>query len=56
VTEKTDYSPVVEESAGEAHRERARRMWMPFLAGAYGFWLYALLLAGIVILLVIWLA
>jgi hypothetical protein len=55
VTEKTDYSPVVQESAGEAHRERARRKWLPYLVGAHAFWIYALALAAI-ILLVIWLA
>ena len=55
MSEKTDYSPIVEESAGEAHRERARRKWLPFLVGAHVFWIYALVLAAIV-LLVIWLA
>ena len=55
MTQKTDYSPVVEESAGEAHKERARRKWLPFLVGAHAFWIYALVLAGIV-LLFLWLA
>ena len=55
MTEKRDYSPVVEEPAGEAHKERARRKWLPFLVGAHAFWIYALALAAIV-LLVIWLS
>jgi hypothetical protein len=53
VTEKTDYSPVVEE-AGEAEKSRERRKWGAVLGGAHVFWIYALVLAGI-ILLVIWL-
>ena len=54
MTEKTDYSPVVDE-AGEAEKRRERRKWHAFLWGAHAFWIYALVLAGI-ILLVIWLA
>jgi hypothetical protein len=53
VTEKSDYSPVVEE-AGEAEKSRERRKWGAVLGGAHVFWIYALVLAGI-ILLVIWL-
>jgi hypothetical protein len=54
VTEKTDYSPVVEET-GDAEKRRERRKWEAFLWGAHAFWVYALVLAGIV-LLVLWLA
>jgi hypothetical protein len=53
VTDKTDYSPVVDES-GEAQKRRGRRKWAAFLTGAQAFWIYAVVLAGI-ILLVIWL-
>ena len=54
VTEKTDYSPVVEKT-GDAEKRRERRKWDTFLWGAHAFWIYALVLAGIV-LLVLWLA
>jgi hypothetical protein len=54
VTDKTDYSPVVEET-GDAEKRRERRKWEAFLLGVHAFWIYALLLAGIVVL-VIWLA
>jgi hypothetical protein len=53
VTEKTDYSPVVEESGG-AEKRREQRKWEASLWGAHAFWIYALVLAGIV-LLVLWL-
>jgi len=53
MTEKTDYSPVVEE-AGEAEKARERRKWGAVLGGAHLFWIYALVLAGIIVL-VIWL-
>jgi hypothetical protein len=53
VTDKTDYSPVVDET-GEAQKRRERRKWSAFLTGAHAFWIYALVLAAIV-LLVIWL-
>jgi hypothetical protein len=48
--ERSDYSPAVEE-AGAAEKRRERRKWGAFLAGANLFWLYALILAGIVVLL-----
>jgi hypothetical protein len=48
--ETTDYSSVVEE-AGEAEKRRERRKWGALLGGAHLFWLYALLLAGIVLIL-----
>jgi cell division septal protein FtsQ len=50
VVQKTDYSPVVEET-GEAEKRRERRKWGAFLAGAHLFWLYALLLAAVVLIL-----
>jgi hypothetical protein len=50
MAEKADYSPVVEE-AGEAEKRRERRKWGALLGGAHLFWLYALLLAGIVLIL-----
>jgi len=52
--DKSDYSPVVEET-GDAEKRRERRKWEAFLWGAHAFWIYALVLAGIV-LLVLWLA
>ena len=48
--EQTDYSPVVEE-AGPAEKRRERRKWAALLGGAQLFWLYALVLAGIVLIL-----
>ena len=54
MTDKSDYSPVVEET-GDAEKRRERRKWEAFLWGAHAFWIYALLLGGIV-LLVLWLA
>jgi cell division septal protein FtsQ len=48
--DKTDYSPVVE-PAGEAEKRRERRKWAALLGGAHLFWLYALVLAGIVLVL-----
>ena len=53
VAEKTDYSPV-DERAGEAEKRRERRKFWAVFGGAHLFWLYAVLVAGIV-LLVIWL-
>ena len=54
MTDKSDYSPVVEET-DDAEKRREGRKWKAFLWGAHAFWIYALLLAGIV-LLVLWLA
>ena len=54
MSEKADYSPVVDE-AGEAQKRRERRKWAAFFTGANAFWIYALVLAAIV-LLVLWLA
>jgi predicted nucleic acid-binding Zn ribbon protein len=44
------HSPVVEE-AGDAEKRRQRRKWATLLGGAHLFWIYALILAGIVVLL-----
>jgi hypothetical protein len=49
--EKTAYSPVVEE-AGEAEERRARRKWGALLGGAHLFWIYAVALAAIILLVV----
>jgi uncharacterized iron-regulated membrane protein len=48
--DKTDYSPVIQE-AGEAEKRRARRKWWALLGGAHLFWIYALILTGIVVVL-----
>jgi hypothetical protein len=53
VAQKTDYSPV-EEPAGEAEKRRQRRKFWAIFGGAHIFWLYAVVVAGVV-LLVIWL-
>ena len=50
VEEKTDYSPVVEET-GAAEKRRERRKWGAFLAGAHLFWIYALVLGMILAIL-----
>ena len=52
--EKRDYSPVVDER-GDAETRRQRRFARALFLGAHTFWIYALLLAGL-ILLVIYLA
>jgi hypothetical protein len=51
MAEKTDYSPVIEES-GDAEERRERRKWSTLLGGAHAFWIYALLLAGIILLFI----
>jgi hypothetical protein len=51
MTEKTDYSPVVDE-AGEAEKSRERRKWGAVLGGAHVFWVYAVVLAGIILLVI----
>jgi cell division septal protein FtsQ len=51
MAEKTDYSPVVEEG-GEAEKRRERRKWRALLAGAHVFWIYAAILAGIILLVI----
>ena len=50
VAEKTDYSPLIEE-AGDAEKRRQRRKMGDLLGGAHLFWINALILAGIVVLL-----
>jgi hypothetical protein len=47
VEDKTDYSPVVEET-GDAEKRRERRKWSAFLGGAHAFWIYAVILGAIV--------
>ncbi|HEU4448895.1 MAG TPA: hypothetical protein VFR63_02780 [Gaiellaceae bacterium] len=51
MTEKSDYSPVVEQ-APEPERRREGRFAKTFLLGAHAFWLYALLLAGVIVLVI----
>jgi hypothetical protein len=51
VADKRDYSPVVEES-GEAQKRRERRKWGALLGGAHIFWIYAAILAGIILLVI----
>jgi hypothetical protein len=51
VADKTDYSPVVEE-AGEAEKRRARRKLWAVLGGAHLFWVYAIVLAAVIILVI----
>jgi hypothetical protein len=51
MADKTDYSPVVEE-APEAEKRRERRLWAPFITGAWSFLIYAAVLAGIILLVV----
>ena len=50
MAEKTDYSPLIEED-GDAEKRRQGRKWATLLGGAHLFWIYALILAGIVVLL-----
>jgi hypothetical protein len=51
MADKTDYSPVVED-AGDAERRREHRKWWAVLGGAHVFWIYALVLAGIILLVI----
>jgi hypothetical protein len=51
MAEKTDYSPVVE-AAGDAEKRRERRKWGALLTGAHVFWIYAAILAGIILLVI----
>jgi hypothetical protein len=51
MVEKTDYSPVVEES-GKAQKRRERRKWKALLAGAHAFWVDAAILTGIILLVI----
>jgi hypothetical protein len=54
MAEKTDYSPYDEPVTGEAEKHRRRRMFWGIFGAAHIFWLYAVVLAAIVVLL-IWL-
>ncbi len=47
--EKTDYSPVTER-APEAEERRERRTWTTFIWGFHAFWIYAVVVAGIILL------
>ena len=49
--EKTDYSPV-REPMPAPEQKRERRLARAFLLGAHGFWIYAVLLAAVVILVI----
>jgi choline-glycine betaine transporter len=49
--EKTDYSPVTEH-APEAEAKRERRTWTAFVWGVHAFWIYALVVAGIILLVI----
>jgi hypothetical protein len=51
MADKTDYSPVVDE-AGDAEKRRERRKWGALLTGAHVFWIYAAILAGIILLVI----
>jgi hypothetical protein len=51
MAEKTDYSPVVDE-AGEAEKARERRKWAAVLGGAHVFWIYAVALAAVILLVI----
>jgi hypothetical protein len=53
VSDKTDYSPV-REPAPTAEQQHERRQARTFLTGVWSFWVYALVLAGVVAL-VMWL-
>ncbi|HSK14675.1 MAG TPA: hypothetical protein VK915_00765 [Gaiellaceae bacterium] len=53
MAEKTDYSPV-RERAPAPEQKRERRLTKAFVLGAHAFWLYALVVAGVIALL-IWL-
>ena len=51
MADKTDYSPVVEEGR-KAQKRREWRKWGALLAGAHLFWIYAAILAGIILLVI----
>jgi hypothetical protein len=53
MAEKTDYSPV-REQVPEPEKRRERRFARAFVFGAHAFWIYALVLAAVIVLL-IWL-
>jgi hypothetical protein len=49
--DKTDYSPV-REPMPEAEQRHERRLARAFVFGAHTFWIYAMLLAGVIILVI----
>jgi hypothetical protein len=49
--EKTDYSPVTER-APEAEAKRERRVWSTVFWSVHALWIYALVLAGVIVLLI----
>ena len=49
--DKTDYSPV-REPKPEAEQRHERRLARAFVFGAYSFWIYAMLLAGVIVLVI----
>ena len=51
MAEKTDYSPVRDPAPGP-EQKRERRFARTFLLGAHSFWLYALLLAAVIVLVI----
>lgn len=51
MAEKSDYSPVVEER-GAAESRRRWRFGKAMVLGAHTFWLYAVVLAGIILLVI----
>jgi hypothetical protein len=51
MNEKTDYSPY-DEPVPEAEKPRRRRIFWSVFGAAHAFWLYALLLAGIIVLVI----
>jgi len=50
MADRTDTAPSSRE-AGDAEKRRQRRKWATLLGGAHLFWIYALIFAGIVLLL-----
>jgi hypothetical protein len=51
VPEKTDYSPVTEH-APEAEAKRERRVWSTVFWSIHALWIYALVVAGIILLVI----
>jgi len=49
--DKTDYSPV-REPMPEAEQRHERRLARAFVFGAHSFWIYAMLLAGVIVLVI----
>jgi hypothetical protein len=49
--DKTDYSPV-REPMPEAEQRHERRLARAFVFGAHAFWIYAVLLAAVIVLVI----